>query len=331
MGQGESKSCREHANNSLPACPHEKNIDWIQQVKGLNPCSTVDTFISSPLVCLDDKCPLYYTRTDDCICTKDPIMTVDALQGFNFSDTHIADCCDGTAPRHTCPSNYCRASGAAGAGPGCAKFMEKYCQSKSTMYPRNASGEKISIDWDSIDYTSDPKQFIFLWQHYPRCACYDEDGQKFDAKRRHVIFNDGNQTQFVSMDMTKNPPNCWFKHCKSPYIYGQKSVCNTAITVCAQFSDITIQGDSNMSPITLSNECTANAEAIVAEEQTSTTNIQDEERKTEDDKSLQNNNDIIIFSIGGVSSLLITCCCIIVILLASRVNIRKGRTKVHPA
>ena len=324
MGGGGSKSsCRDHATSSRPACRPAKDVDWLKSYTASDPCTAVDQFKNSEQDCLDDKCPLWYTRTSDCVCSKQNILEVTTLSGYTDTDAHKADCCDGTAERHTCESNYCRSSGAKGAGPGCASFMQTYCRKKARFYPQEAStGSKIIVDWDKINYLSDPNHFVFMWQHYPRCACYDEDGQKFDAKRRHVMFRDNSgQNSFVSVDLGSNPANCWFKHCKAPYIYGNAGVCNTAITVCAQFSEITVQGDSNMSPVTLTNNCIANTGTVIADDQTSTTTYQEEETESEADKAYkwlqENKRELFLIGGGGIAFILIMCCCCILLILAS--------------
>ena len=200
--------------------------------------------------------------------------TSTALQGYTDTDAHMADCCDGTAQRHTCESNYCRSSGRVGLAQGVLVYA--YRRNKAS-YPQEASsGSKISINWDQISYMSDPNQFIFMWQHYPRCACYDEDGQKFDAKDDMLC---------IKIAATKLICFCRFgcalriagSSTARLYIYGQAGVCNTAITVCTQFADITVQGDSSMSPVTLSNNCTANTGTIITDDQSSTTNYQENE------------------------------------------------------
>lgn len=316
MGGGGSKSCRERATSSVPACAQPKQIDWLSTYKASNPCTTIDHFNAAPDICLDDTCPLHYTRTSDCTCTKNNILTVDAIRGYTDSDAHIADCCDGTAPRHTCPSKYCRSSGAAGSGSGCATFMQSYCTKKMKNYPIEASsGHKINIDWNSVDYTTDPNLFIFMWQHYPRCACFDHDGQKFDSKRRHVMYrDDSGQQSFVSVDIGQNPPNCWFKQCKDPYIYGQQKNCSTAISVCTQFADITIQ-DAKMSPVSLSNNCTANTGSIVTEDQSSTTTHQIAETNSEAEKAyqwLKSNQTPLGF--GLITFIFLCCCCLLFVI-----------------
>ena len=326
MGQGGS-NCRDWASNDVPACPQPKDVDWLTADNAKYPCSIVDKYMSSPELCVDNKCPLFYSwhPSRECVCQKKSYTDVPALKGYNKSYAHRADCCDGTADRTLCASEYCRKSAASGAGPGCARFMEDYCTRKQARYPKLAkTGQKIQLQWDEIDFKTDPDQFIFMWQEFPRCACYDTDGQKFDALRRHVMYStiDGQEVS-VALNMGDNPANCWFKPCKDPYIYGQPKSCTHAVSVCGQFAKIS-QGTSSMSPVTLTNDCQANAGVeINTEEQTSTVVPQQMESESEADKAYtwfqDNKKNIFTAGVGVIGiAFIICCCCMLLIILASQ-------------
>lgn len=263
MGNDNSKqppSCDTYISDTVPLCNNPRSVDWIGKLKATEPCKVLDTFLGEPDECVGrGGCPLHYDLKHDCnggsVCTKQHPSQVPHFKGVELNDNvRKMLCCSSEFDKSKCESKYCGSGGS-----GCPGLMQNECSVISKDYPKSRdSSSKVNIDFSKVNIKTDKNKYIFMYQDYPLCGCYDQDAQAFESKRRGVkVSGNGGDTELtVAMSV---PPSCWFGPCRNPYIFGNTPSCSQSISVCLQENDIEYGDGSSGNKANLRNDCSASA------------------------------------------------------------------------
>lgn len=306
MGNDQSlPSCQNFITTNRPLCNHGPKVDWVNALKSKNPCGMLDTFLAEPQECVGNGgCPLHYTATGACdgggICIKN-----DITQNPHFSDVELNDnarkmlCCASNFEKGKCESQFC--------GPdasGCPGLMQRECATLGQDYPKDRNTMKVTnIDLSKVNQKTDKNKYIFAYQDYPSCGCYDTDAQEFESRRRGVKVASGGSDTQLSVAMSV-PPSCWFGPCRNPYIYGPTPSCSQSISVCLQDNEIEYGNDSSQNTVNLRNDCGADASVSGGDSSNAGTGTSSPDSTSEEESDFLTEYLWIIIAV-----LILMCCC----------------------